>query len=36
MESFVTHPLDPEDASMIAGIRTRARAQKEIESWPAS
>jgi monoterpene epsilon-lactone hydrolase len=28
MESFVIQPLDPEDASMIARIRTAARAQK--------
>jgi len=28
MESFVIHPLDPEDASMIARIRTAARTQK--------
>jgi acetyl esterase/lipase len=28
MESFAIHPLDPEDASMIARIRTAARPQK--------
>lgn len=30
MESFVIHPLDPEDASMIALIRAAARAQKGV------
>jgi monoterpene epsilon-lactone hydrolase len=28
MESFITHPLDPEDAAMIARITTAARTQK--------
>ena len=32
MESFVLHPLDPEDAPLIAHIRTAARAQKGA-SW---
>jgi epsilon-lactone hydrolase len=30
MESFVIHPLDPEDASMIARIRNAARTQKGV------
>jgi len=38
MESFVIHPLDPEDASMIARITTAARSQKgarwRIEARP--
>jgi len=38
MESFVTHPLDPQDASIIAGIRNATRTQKgaywRIEARP--
>ena len=32
MESFVTHPLDPGDASIIAAIRTAASTQKGVWS----
>ena len=32
MESFATHQLDPEDAPIIAGIRTATRSQKGVWS----
>ena len=32
MEKFVTHPLDPQDAAIIAQIRTATRAQKGVWS----